>query len=248
MFRTILGVLALAQMAVAQDAAATIKAAEYALGMIRGAQRIDAINTLEFWASGTGAEGAKIAYHASFSYRTPAMRVDMTSVNRQRQIHVVNGHFGWDESVPGAGFIAGTAAVPTPTEVNQRLLQMWSTPHGVLKAAERALASVIVSQENGATTITFPMEGGATAKIVFNAKNQPEQVATRAGNVVTETTYTDYKDLGEIQSDVLFPSHILQKRNGQTVLDLAVSKTDPNNPYLVFPVPDKVADKGTKQP
>jgi len=37
----------------AQDATARIKAAQYALGMIRGPQRIDAINTMEYWGTGT---------------------------------------------------------------------------------------------------------------------------------------------------------------------------------------------------
>ena len=36
----------------AQDAAAKIKDAEYALGMIRGPRRIDAIATMEFWGTG----------------------------------------------------------------------------------------------------------------------------------------------------------------------------------------------------
>ena len=52
--------------------------------------------------------------------------------------------------------------------------------------------------------------------------------------------HSDYKDLGEIQSDVLFPSHIIQKQGGVQVLDLTITKTDPNNPYVVFPVPENV--------
>src|SRR5450755_2404608 len=82
----------------AQDAAATIKTAEYALGMIRGPQRIDAINTVEYWGTGT------VAYHASISYAVPAMRVDITRAG-QRQFQVVSGEHAWNESVPGAGFI-----------------------------------------------------------------------------------------------------------------------------------------------
>ena len=59
----------------------------------------------------------------------PAMRVDVTRSNPdgliqgggglplaapQRQIQVVSGKFAWNESVPGAGFTAGTTATPTP--------------------------------------------------------------------------------------------------------------------------------------
>jgi glyoxylase-like metal-dependent hydrolase (beta-lactamase superfamily II) len=114
--------------------------------------------------------------------------------------------------------------------------------------AVQAGAKAKVTTEAGATVITFPLSGtleGITVKATLNAKNQLERVETRTdnpvlGDLVTETTYSDYKDLGEITSDVLFPSHIVQKQGGFPVLDLTITKTDPNNPYVVFPVPDSV--------
>ena len=229
----------------AQDASARIKAAQYALGMIRGPQRIDAINTMEYWGTGTdGRLAAKVTCHVSLSYFTPAMRVDVMRDPGTRQIQVVSGNFAWDESVPGGGFIPGTIATPAPAAVKDRLLQLWSTPHGALKAAERAASSAKVTKENGATAITFPMTtplAGITMKITLNASDHVEKVETRTENgTVTETTYSDYKDLGEIQSDVLFPLHITQKQGGVQVLDLTITKTDPNNPYVVFPVPESV--------
>ena len=266
-------------MARAQDAAATIKAAEYALGMIRGPQRVDAINTLEVWGTGYNYNfgqafrpdgpwpAFKITYHASYSYRTPAMRVDITRSNPdgplqggglplaapQRTIQVFNGEFAWNENVPGAGFIPGSVATPAPGALKDRMLAMWTTPHGVLKAAERVANDAKVSKESGATVVTFPLTGqfaGINVKMTLNAKSQVEKVETVTdnavlGDVVTETTYTDYKDLGDIATDVLFPSHILQKQGGFPMLDLTVTKTDPNNPYVVFPVPDAV-EKGPR--
>ena len=234
--------------AAAQDAAAQIKAAQYALGMIRGPQRIDAINTIEYWGTGHAQQPpAMVTYHVSLSYLTPAMRVDVKRSNPDvRQIQVVNGSFAWNESVPGAGFIPGTTAMPAPGTVKDRLLQLWSTPHGALKAAERAGSNAKVRNENGATVITFPLAGalsGTTMNVTLNSKNQVEKVETRASDNVTETTYSDYKDLGEIQSDVLFPSHIVQRQGGVSVLDLTITKTDTNNPYVVFPVPENV-EKG----
>ena len=122
--------------------------------------------------------------------------------------------------------------------------QLWSTPHGALKTAERAASSAKATNENGGTVITFPMPAplnGITMKITLNAGNLVEKVETRTENgAVAETTYSDYKDLGEIQSDVLFASHIIQKQGGVQVLDLTITKTDPNNPYVVFPVPENV--------
>src|SRR5712691_2875063 len=250
MYQVIAVVVALAAQSLsAQDAAATIKAAEYALGMIRGPQRIDAINTLEYWGTGnTYAFGQayrpdmawpafKATYHVSLSYRASAMRVDVTRSNPdgliqgggglplaapQRQIQVVSGKFAWSESVPGAGFIAGSTASPAPGTANDRLLQLWITPFGVLKMAEQAGPNAKVTTEGAATVLTFPLAGelaGITVKTTLNAKKQPERVETRTdnpvlGDMVTETTYTDYKDLGEIASDVMFPAHILQKQGG----------------------------------
>jgi hypothetical protein len=259
----------------AQDAAADIKTAEYALGMIRGPQRIDAVSTLEYWGTGStysfgqsyrpdlASPTFKVTYHASLSYAVPAMRVDVMRSNPdglaqgggglplaapQRQIQVVSGSFAWNESVPGAGFVPGSTATPAPAALNDRLLQLWTTPFGVLKMAVQAGSSAKVTSEAGATAITFPLSGtleGITVKATLNAKNQVERVETRTdnpvlGDLVTETTYSDYKDLGEIASDVLFPSHIVQKQRGHPVLDLTITKTDPNNPYVVFPVPDSV--------
>ncbi len=211
----------------AQDAAATIKTAEYALGMIRGPQRIDAINTVEYWGTGTA------AYHASISYAVPAMRVDITRAG-QRQIQVVSGEHAWNESVPGAGFIPGSTATPAPEAVKDRLFELWTTPFGVLKMAERAGANAQITHI-AATVITFPLMG-VTVKATLNGKNQLVRVETPQ----TEITYSDYKDLGEITSDVLFPMHIVKKQQGATVLDLTITKVDANNPYVVFPVPEVV--------
>jgi hypothetical protein len=227
----------------AQDTATRIKIAQYALGMIRGPQRIDAINTMEYWANGSG-----VTYHVSLSYFTPAMRVDVTHTDtKKRDISVVNGKFAWNESVPGAGFLAGTTAVPAPDAVKDRLLQLWSTPHGALKMAERAGSNANMTTENGTTVITFPLAdllAEVVMKVTLNAKNQVEKVQTRTERgALIETTYSDYKDLGEIKSDVLFPSHLVRKQDGAPTLDLTITKTDCNNPYVVFPVPPNV-DKG----
>jgi glyoxylase-like metal-dependent hydrolase (beta-lactamase superfamily II) len=259
----------------AQDARTTIREAEYALGMIRGAQRIDAINTLEYWATGTGYVFGqayhpdkpwppfKATYHVSLSYAVPGMRVDMTQSNPdgliqggggfplaapRRQVQVVSGLFAWTGPVPGAGFLPGTTAIPQPGDVNERLLQLWTTPFGALKAAVRAGAAAKAETVEGGKAISFPLPGqlaGVTMKVTLNAKNQVEHVETKSdnpvlGDMLTETTYTGYKDLGEIATDVLFPTHIVQTQGGFRVLDLTTTKTDANNPYVVFPVPDNV--------
>jgi glyoxylase-like metal-dependent hydrolase (beta-lactamase superfamily II) len=259
----------------AQDAAATIKKAEYALGMIRGPARIDAINTMEFWGTGsTYSFGQsykpdmpwppfKTEYHGSLSYAVPAMRADMMRSNPaglvqgggglplaapQRLVQVVSGQFAWNESAPGGGFALGTTATPAPGAANDRLLQLWMMPFGALKMAERAGANAKVTTEGGATVITFPYSGpltGITAKVTLNGKSEVARVETSTdnpmlGDMITEASYSGYQDLGEIKSDVMFPSRIVQKQGGYPVLDLTITKVDANNPYVIFPVPDNV--------
>ena len=211
----------------AQDAATTIKNAEYALGMIRGPQRIDAINTMEYWGTGT------VPITPASAMRCPRCVRHLTRAG-QRQIQVVSGAYAWNESVPGAGFIAGSTATPAPDALKDRLLELWTTPFGVLKMAERAGANAKVTHI-AATVITFPLMG-ITVKATLNAKNQLVRVETPN----TEILYSNYKDLGEITSDVLFPTHIVQKQHGMTTLDLTITKVDANNPYVVFPVPETI--------
>jgi len=262
------------------DLKATLDRAANALGMIRGPQRIDALSTVEYWGTGfTYAIGQsfrpdmpwpafKATYHAGIGYQVPGMRVDITRSNpdgavqgggglplaaAQRQIQVVSGQFAWNESEPGAGLVPGAGtATPAPAAVNERLLQLWTTPYGVIKAAMKAGANAKASVERGATIITFPAVG-TLVKATLNAKNLVERVEVGSdnpvlGDIVTETTYADYQDLTEAKSDVLFPAHIVQKQGGFPVLDVTITKTDTNNPYVIFPIPDNVEKAAVTPP
>jgi glyoxylase-like metal-dependent hydrolase (beta-lactamase superfamily II) len=89
-------------------------------------------------------------------------------------------------------------------------------------------------------------------KATLNGKNLVERVEVRSdnpvlGDIVTETTYADYKDLTEAKSDVLFPTHIVQRQGGFPVLDLTITKTDTNNPYVILPTPENVEKAGAQQ-
>ena len=94
------------------DVAKTLRNAANALGMIRGqVPQFDAINTLEFWGSGTtNAFGQaykaggpwpafKTEYHVALSYNPPSMRVGNDSVKPRRT------YPGWRGPAP-----CGTAA------------------------------------------------------------------------------------------------------------------------------------------
>jgi hypothetical protein len=237
---------------------------------------IDVINTVEFWGSGTtyasgqsdktgGPRSAfKTEYHVALAYNPPAMRVEMTRTSSdgtvqgggpQHSIQVVREKYAWNESEIGAGLVPGKGtATPAMAMVNERLLQLWILPYGVVKAALAAGDKTKISVENGATVITFPLMGQlaeVTVKATLDAKNFVSKVETQTGNsalrnMITETEYSDYADHGEILTDVQSPGHIVQKQGGHPSLDIQVKMLDANNPYLVFPVPDTVK-KATAQ-
>jgi hypothetical protein len=257
------------------DVAKTLKTAAEALGLARwsgvGGQRlpeVDVINTLEIWGSGTtyglsqagkpGEPGPvfKTEYHATLGYNPPAIRVELTRTSSgapaqsgaapQHTIQVVRDTYAWDESEIGAGLVPGKGtAAPAMAAVNNRLLQLWILPYGVIKAALAAGDKTKVSTEKGTTVITFPLSGklaNVMVKATLDAQNEVAKVETRSENPAlsdlnTETEYTDYADHGEIATDVKSPGHIVRKQSGHPVLDIRVKMLDANNPYLVFPVP-----------
>jgi hypothetical protein len=238
----------------------TIKAGMDELGMLRQVNRQDAINTMEFWASGNAGDPAQVikSYHVMFAYNPQAMRVEEVRTNAKggndRTIRVFNDKYAWDESEIGAGLddtVKGTVT-PKNAEFAQRSLQLWVFPYGALKAAMLAGSdNAQMSKANGATIITFPLTGklaGVTESVTLGPRYLVTKVETKSSdpNLTTETDYSDYADLGDIKSDVKFPGHIVRKVGGKEVLDIHVSKDDPNNPYLVFPTPGAVMKAGAE--
>ena len=267
------------------DVAKTLRAAADALGMVRWSDigagnvhlpAVDVVTTVEFWGSGTtyalgqtdkpGGPGQafKTEYHVALAYNPPAMRVEMTrapiqdgGAAPQHSIQVVREKYAWNESEVGAGLLPGKGtATPAVTAVNERLLQLWILPYGVVKAALAAGDKTKISVENGTTVLTFPLMaqlGGVTVKATLDAKNFVSKVETRTDNpalrdMVTETEYSDYADHGEILTDVKSPGHIVEKRDGHLVLDIQMKMVDANNPYLVFPVPDAIKKAAAQEP
>ena len=166
-------------------------------------------------------------------------------------IEVVAGESAWNESELGAGLIPGKGvATPVPAAVKERQLLLWTLPFGAVKAAVKAGDRTKVTKENGVTAITFPFTddlAGVTAKVTLGPKNLVSKVETQSDNpaLVTETTYSGYKEFDvEVTTNMLFPGHIVRTQGGRPVLDLRTSKTDTNNPYQVFPIPDSVRQGG----
>ena len=76
------------------------------------------------------------SYNVAINYQTPAMRMNTVRSQGeypprggadQRTIQVVSGKYAWTEG--------GAESNPNPNAVGDRLRQLWTTPHGVVKAA-----------------------------------------------------------------------------------------------------------------
>ena len=252
----------------------TIKAAGAVLGM-EFRLNADNITSAELWGNGTSGQATVTDYHVSIDYSAPmSMRADYVR-NNQRNIEVVSidgntrTKFAWNETEPGGGTIT-----PRLGEGEDRWLQFWTmTPHAVLKAAVDSGDLTKVSKAGGVTAITFPLANascrdgkvfGTTAPctnvtganqnmmrinftVTLDARNFIQKVETRANNVVTETTYSDYKDLSESKSGKLFPAHIVQKRGGVPVWDITITKTDFDYPTVYIVTPESVRTAAAAQ-
>jgi hypothetical protein len=246
--------------------ATVIRAAADALGMVRWSDigsattrlpGIDIVNTMEFQGSGTSEAAGRsftTEYHATLGYNPPAMRVEMTRTGpdggaAQHTIQTVRENSAWDESEIGAGLVPGKGtATPATAALKDRLLQLWTLPYGVVKAALAAGDKTTVLTEGGATVMTFPLSGqlaGITVKATLDSNNLVTRVETRSdnpalANLATQTDYSSYADRAEVLTDIKSPGHIVRRQGGRTILDIDVKRWESNNPYLVFPVPANV--------
>src|SRR5215813_3656465 len=192
------------------------------------------------------------SYTRTVDYETPSLRDEFVRtqaepgarggggvplVGEQRQLQALSGTQAWNQ-------VGENPPTPALAAVTDRLHQLWITPHGVIKAAMKHNATVETQTEGGKkmTIISFAVPGQLKVKAFVNEQNLVEKVESWStnpvlGDVLTETTYSDYKDFGGVQ----FPTKIAQKQAGVPVLDLAVSEVKPNAPTDVQ-MPDNVRE------
>jgi hypothetical protein len=232
-----------------------------AMGMLRGLQQEDSILTLEQWMKGTMTVGTQKFdvpdYRISINYSVPGMRIDYrrqaSGGQPQRQIEVVAGPAAWNEADRGKG------ATATRDRAKERLVHLWTTPMGIVKAARAAGPRATVKAAGGATVLSFPLPAPAD-DVTVNATLRkdaslvkPNEAALgnlvgtyvvrveTTGGVVSETTYAEYGDWNweDYRADIMLPRRVTRKQ-GDTTWDLMMVNTNTYNPYVVMPVPDTV--------
>jgi len=205
--------------------------------------------------------------NAHHTFPVPGMRVDFRCAaddgESERHVQVVAGELAWNETEPGVG------ATPAPESVRMRLLQVWILPQGLVKAAIAAGARTTASVEAGNPVLTFPLPApldDTLVKItldpeVFLYHTMPTGLKRGFSHRITrleaqfdgaavDVSYSDYQDWNEAdyKSDVLLPGRIVQKRAGETILDLTLTQSNTYNPYVVMPVPENIPWDGAGGP
>jgi glyoxylase-like metal-dependent hydrolase (beta-lactamase superfamily II) len=191
------------------------------------------------------------SYTARINYAAPAAQVQMERIQivepdrarptpvPQRVVQVVSGTNAWNMAPP-AGAAPGTAPAPQPqpAAVEERTMEIWTTPHGFLRAAS---ANNATSQPaEGGSEVSFTVGGKYRYVGRINANNEVERVETWIDNPIlgdtpVEFAYSDYRDFGGIR----FPSRIVRTQGGHPVLELTVSSVV-KNPAFEVEVPDPV--------
>src|SRR5438128_815243 len=243
-----------------QEAKAVLEGVTKAMGDVKSLQYTGSGANFSFGQSvSPGAPWPRFnvkSYTRMVNYDTPAMRDEIVRtqaepgarggggiplVGEQRQNLMVSGTHAWNQ-------VGENPPAPALAAVADRQHQLWITPHGVIKAAMKHNATVQAETEGGKkmTTISFMVPGQLKVKALVNERNLVEKVDSWntnpvLGDMLTETTYTDYKDFGGVQ----FPTKIMQKQGGFPTLELTVSEVKPNAPVDVQ-VPDTVRQASVK--
>jgi len=249
------------------------------MGMLRSGAEAELIKTLDYHAEGgtiqvDGQPCTLTKYRAQANYQVPGYRaqIDCTRANGQKysNVETVSGDFAWDEDIPGAELVPGKGkATPKQAALEERLIRLWASPHGAVKAAIAGAAGLPPSQSFGqnpavlldkqaaagakSTTtltwqgekaiLTFPIPGvaGATATATLN-NYLPETVVVTRGTNKTEFVYGGFADFNNplFKIEALYAGTIVERRNGTVVRDLKSKVTEIGQVYVVMPVPDSI--------
>jgi glyoxylase-like metal-dependent hydrolase (beta-lactamase superfamily II) len=225
------------------DAATVLQQSDAAMG---GAS----LKTLRYAAAGTGATFGQAyvpgagwpritipSYARWIDYENAALREDSVRVRAE-----VNGGGGLPPMGMGeqrvSGWVRGThawnmtgpAPAAAPVALDGRIHDLWTTPHGVVKAALRHGATV--RRDGGMNVVSFSEPGRYRATAWIGADGLVQRVDSVMPHPVTgdtevSTIYSGWRDFGGVK----FPARIVQTQGGSPVLDLNVTEVQANAPF-----------------
>jgi len=204
-----------------------------------------ALKTLSYSAAGSGASFGQAyqpgmawpridipAYSRLLDYETGAMREDATrsraestggsglpATGEQRSTELLRGDYAWN--------LVGPAPVAAAGAVSGRTHDLWTSPHGILKAGMRNTASL--RREGDKRVVAFTEPGRFSAVVWIGGDGLVERVDSIQsdpvlGDTQTVALYSGYRDF----QGVKFPTRIRQHQGGFPVLDLEVKQVQAN--------------------
>lgn len=239
------------------------------MGMLRGIDEHELIATLEYQGTGTllvhGQDCALDRYRVSTNYQYAGQRIQYACAlpggDTQSNVEVVNWQYAWDENMPGAEIIVGEGdATPRGDMVAERLIRLWASPQGAVKAALagagqpdpgrlpdnglNVIGNTSVAWVDGRPVVSFPVPGvpGATAEAALTDRYMAGRVVVNHGADTYEFTYSDYGDWNNPLNrvEVLYAGRMTERLNGTVTRDLTTEVTETGSVYVVMPVPDSV--------
>lgn len=149
--------------------------------------------------------------------------VPLMGQGEQRAAGFARDRFAWNT--------AGNAATAAPVARDQRIHDLWTTPHGVLKAAAKHGATAARRSVDGVeyTTLSFTVPGSLKATAFIGASGLVERVESALphpvmGDTAVVTRYLDYRDVGGVK----FPGRMVQSQGGAPVFDVTINDVKPN--------------------
>ena len=149
--------------------------------------------------------------------------VPLMGMGEQRTTGLMRGTHAWN--------MVGLAPTAAPLAVSGRTHDLWTTPHGVLKAALANQPSIRMRRdgERMLSAISFAVPGRFTATVVISPEGMVEKIESVQPNPVLGDTasvisFSDYN----VFNGVKFPLRIQQAMGGFPILDLAINEVKTN--------------------
>lgn len=206
------------------------------------------------WPKITYSGFSRVADYENGAFREDAARsraeptgggaVPLMGTGEQRTTGMLRGNWAWN--------MAGPAPIPAPVALDGRTHDLWTTPHGVIKAARANNPSITLRTQGGRTlsAVSFAVPGRFRATALINADGIVEQIESVqphpvSGDTASVISFSDYRDVAGVK----FPMRIRQNMGGYPVLDLAVNEVKPNSatsfevPALVTAAAERVVSE-----
>jgi glyoxylase-like metal-dependent hydrolase (beta-lactamase superfamily II) len=161
-------------------------------------------------------------------------------VGEQRLIQFLAGQQTWNQvgelPTPAGtgGAIRGESpglGLHTPTPFEERLLQIWLTPQGFIKAAmaNQAVTRTETIRGTTKTIVSFTTPIKLKLEGTLNERHLLERIETWIdhpvlGDTMIEAVFLNYKDF----NGITFPTQIIHREGGYPAFDLTVTEVKPN--------------------